>query len=82
MLGHCFVKRKRVRAVDFPWLGRGRKMLQKGFILHITTSINVLAVVKILQNILAVSCLLQNIHEPALLSQSQRFLGSREKDVE
>jgi len=38
----------------------------KCFILHVPTSKNVLAAVKILQNILAVSCLLADIHEPAL----------------
>jgi len=42
--------------------------------LHVTTSKNVLAVVKILQNILAVSCLLPNIHEPASLQPITAFL--------
>ena len=58
------------RDVDFPGLGRGCKNVIKCFILHVTTSKNVLAVVKI---ILSVWCLLPNIHEPALLQPNTVF---------
>jgi len=66
----CFTLK---RAVDFMRLGRVCKMLLKCFILHVTTSKNVLAAVKILQNILAVSCLLPNIHEPASMQSITVF---------